>query len=1157
MNSWQLAIQSFKHYLSVNLAIALGVAAATAVLTGALLVGESMRTSLRELTLDRLGETDQLLVSQGFFDPASLDFKDATTDSQLIPAILFNNGTVETESSTDRQINRASNVNVFGIKKDFWTLDSSGLDVQPLTGEAVIINQALADQLGIDRDPTATTLTLRIPKPTQLPAESALGATRDLIESLVGLKVIQVLPSQGIAGFSLHPSQLDSPNIFVPIELLQDSLSRKALRHKSSSNQANVAFLKNSNLSLREILDQSQRSIEDEGLILKRVSQNFGQGEAAASIYDYWSLSSEQLVLRDSVLQAVAEAYPDAKPVFTYLANDIRKADAKSGVPFSMVAAIDFDKQFQLLDADSKVIPPLKDNEIVLNQWAADNIGVAAGDDLVVTWFDPETTHGKQTEQQASFVVAAVAALTEPIEPFEFRRGGKFVPPKFQQAPTLANDANLTPEVPGVTDAKSIENWDLPFETASKLRPEDDYYWDYHRTTPKAFVSLAAGQRLWSSRFGRVTSLRIPIGQSEAEISERLLDAVANDKDASAFTLVPLRENLLAASSGSTPFDALFLALSMFVIASGLILVSLLFRLALQSRVTQVGVLRAVGLPAKTVSGVWLREMALVCVLGALIGIAIGIGYAAAMIWGLKTWWLGAISKPIINLHIGPISIVAGFVGGILTCVATILWVLRSLRTQTPSTLLAGQIQDSAKGSQPRKRGRRRNIFAGVLLVMAILLSVVAIGLSGDAQAGSFMASGFCVLLALLLMVFSWLSRDDAKQSVTAGLGQLSLASLQRNPLRSTLTIGLVAVASFLITAVSSFRLTPTEEGTAGFDYVAVSSQPIFADLGHEDGQRELLGEPLTGVNRLFGFRYKPGEDASCNNLYQSTQPRVLGVPQNFIESFDGDVQSFAWGGTIAESGAEVKNPWRLLEQEYGDGVVPVLIDKNTANYSLKIFAPGGDYVVRFDSGEKVTFRVVGFLSNTILQGSLLISEKHFVNTFPYLGGSRYFLIDDQDGGDQAIGVLESQLGDEGFDARSATDLLAGFMSVQNTYLSTFQSLGALGLLLGTFGLAAVQIRNVLERKRELGLMRAVGFPKGRLSRMILIENSWVLGGGLLVGVLSAFCGTLPHYVFGDASVPWLALIAIFLAIFVIGLLASFLATRVLSGINLLDSLRQ
>ena len=285
--------------------------------------------------------------------------------------------------------------------------------------------------------------------------------------------------------------------------------------------------------------------------------------------------------------------------------------------------------------------------------------------------------------------------------------------------------------------------------------------------------------------------------------------------------------------------------------------------------------------------------------------------------------------------------------------------------------------------------------------------------------------------------MFSWLAKDDTESSLTSGLNQLSLGSLRRNPLRSTLTIGLVAVASFLIMAVSSFRLTPNAEGTGGFDYVAQSSQPILDDLGSAEGQTELLGETLKGIDRLYGFRFKPGEDASCNNLYQSTQPKVLGVPDSFIESFDADIQSFAWGGSIAESDAESKNPWRLLQRTYDDGAIPVLIDKNTANYSLKIFAPGGDYVVDFDSGEKVTFRVVGFLSNTILQGSLLIAEDQFVKAFPRLGGARYFLID---GGPpeeltDAVSTLESQLGDEGFDARSAPDLLKNFMSVQNTYL--------------------------------------------------------------------------------------------------------------------------
>ena len=566
------------------MAIALGVAAATAVLTGALLVGESMRTSLRELTLNRLGEIDDLVVSRGFFNQNSLVLNQGTRWKTSVPAILFNNGTVESESADGSPVQRATNVNVFGVPQEFWELDSGGLQVNPLSGETCIVNQELADQLGLDHGAKLADLTLRIPKPTQLPAESALGATRDLIESLPGLKVAQVLPNDGLAGFSLHQSQLDSPNIFVPIELLQDALSRKALKHKSTPDQANVCFLKRTEQSNRETAEldgigEAKRTLEDEGLLLKRATGSFGEGDQAETIFDYWTLSSDQLVLRRPVVQAIESAFPNSKPVFTYLANDIRKDDAPSGVPFSMVAAIDIDDSFPLQDSAGKRIEALGEDEIVLNEWAAENLQASVGDRVFVSWFDPETTHGKQSVEEANFVVSAIAALTEPSEPFQTRRRGQIVPAKFDAAPTLANDADLTPEVPGVTDAQSIENWDLPFETASKLRPEDDAYWDNHRTTPKAFVALNTGQRLWNSRFGKVTSFRIPADVTEAEIQSRLLKSIAATDGASGFDVVQIRDNALSASSGSTPFDALFLALSMFVIASGLILVSLLFRL--------------------------------------------------------------------------------------------------------------------------------------------------------------------------------------------------------------------------------------------------------------------------------------------------------------------------------------------------------------------------------------------------------------------------------------------------------------------------------------------------------------------------------------------------------------------------------------------------
>lgn len=1218
MNILSIAIKSFRYYGSTNFAIALGVAAATAVLTGALIVGDSMRTSLRDLTLDRLGKIDEMLVSEGFFR-ANLASEAGNTDTfqnnydQVSPAILFPGGTVETvleDSPTDDQpsTRRSGQVTVLGINNQFGLfeknatnkLDSanSNFSFPPSTDgfapEAAIINQALADDLGITEssvDAGTAKITIRVPKKNQMPADSALGRKTDLIESLVDLDVTKIVPNKGLGRFGLFPSQADPFNVYVPIALLQDSLSRSVLKHKSDPNQANVLLFSGKNGVLpTESVSQSLRrevkpTLEDYGLTLKRAQQFVGKGENKELVFEYWSISSDKLVLTDETVRSIESAFPDARPVFTYLANDIRLANESSGVPFSMIAGVDFDQDYQLpITSDAPqpsatFTPALNDNEIVLNEWTADDLGAKVGDKVKITFFEPETTHGSQLERTSEFTVAAIAKLTQPDEPFTYRRRQGLEPAVFTQRPTLANDANLTPEVPGVTDAESIDDWNLPFETADKLRSQDDTYWEDFRTTPKGFVNLKIARELWHSRFGSTTNYRIPIDAgSREELTSKLLNQISQNDAKLGIHLVPIKRRGLEASSGSTPFDVLFLALSMFVIGSALILVSLLFRLGLQQRASEVGLMKAVGFDDKKLRRVWLVEMLVVSILGATVGLGLGVGYAALMIKGLSTWWVGAIARPFLTMHLSWISLSIGLLSGILICIATIAVSLWRTGKQPVTRLLHGELESSRPtGQQKSKRAWTGQAATWGLLLLAIGLTIAATQMSGEAQAGSFMGAGFLILALGLFSVYRWLKKPSDPAMVNRlSLSRLALLSTKRNPLRSTLTIGLVAVASFLIAAVSSFRLKPSDEGTAGFDWVAQSSQPIFDDLGSPAGRRLALGDdhPLTDTTEILSLRFKSGEDASCNNLYQSTQPRAIGVTPAFVNHFnDPESLDFAWAGSNATTEAELSNHWELLNGSTAhagtkEDPIPVVLDKNTANYSLKIYMLGTVKEVIYDSGERIHVEVVGFLANTILQGSLIMSERDFVASFPSSAGYQYFLIDEGAGRSQdssvnqpavaskSVSALEEQLGDQGFDARSADKLLANFMSVQNTYLSTFQTLGALGLLLGTIGLAAVQIRSVLERKQELGLMRAVGFELPKLSRMIMLENAWLLITGLIVGVGSALFTTIPHWLVGSASVPWASLGVIFAVIAVVGLAAGWLASRKISQMPLLESLR-
>ena len=140
-------------------------------------------------------------------------------------------------------------------------------------------------------------------------------------------------------------------------------------------------------------------------------------------------------------------------------------------------------------------------------------------------------------------------------------------------------------------------------------------------------------------------------------------------------------------------------------------------------------------------------------------------------------------------------------------------------------------------------------------------------------------------------------------------------------------------------------------------------------------------------------------------------------------------------------------------------------------------------------NGNPVRLRIVASLADSVLQGEIVIADEQFRRTLPNEDGYRFFLIDVAGSPAGAVAAaatrvsevaahLEERLSDFGFDATNAADRLAAYHRVENTYLSTFQALGALGLLLGTIGLGAIAVRNVLERRRELALLRAVGYRR-------------------------------------------------------------------------------
>ncbi|MBT7917188.1 MAG: FtsX-like permease family protein, partial [Planctomycetaceae bacterium] len=736
------------------------------------------------------------------------------------------------------------------------------------------------------------------------------------------------------------------------------------------------------------------------------------------------------------------------------------------------------------------------------------------------------------------------------------------------------SDPALTPEVPGVTDQASIEDWDLPFPLVHRIRGQDDNYWNNHRTTPKAFVNLTTGQRLWGSRFGNVTSVRFG-----GILVPALLQQVAHNADKGNnldMQFVAVKRNGLAASSGSTPFDGLFLGLSLFVIAAALMLIIVLFRLGIQQRASQIGLLLALGLSRKQTIRMWVGESAIVASIGAFVGCGLGIGYGKIMLAGLSTWWVDAIATSFLEFHISPRSLVIGYLLGVIMSVATIAWAIRATKTVTTCRLLGGNTEPPLS-STPINQTRSKWI-ALILLVVGILLAVVAampgLGdrLGSEGQAGAFVGGGFSVLSALLLLIRQYLRggwKVKSIRDISQPLAWLAARNAGRNPSRSALTIGLMAMATFLLISMGSFKLAPSAAGKGGFDYWGLSSMPVYENLGQDDLRISVLGKQRASQlenESIQCLRYRDGDDASCSNVYQAMQPRVLGVPQTFVDHYDNDASNtttitpFTWA-TQAGGDALQHNPWHLLDSDRPphagtpDDPIPVVIDKNTAMYSLKLYLGTAEqFDVTYDN-RTVTFQVVGLLSNSILQGSLLINETDFTTVFPKVSGYRFFLATTH-GNSQSDTVLETHFNDQGLDMQSTQSLLESLLAVQNTYISAFQSLGALGLLLGTFGLATVQLRSILERRKELALMRAAGFGGRRLAKMVLWENLVLLLSGLATGVLAAAFAIVPHIFFTQAAPPGSDLVIMIGIILIVGMIAGLVAVRATLKAPLISSLR-
>ena len=1105
MRSRDLVRRSAIYYWRTNAAVVLGVATAVAVLAGALLVGDSVRGSLRDLVLERIGRTDRAVVSASFFREALAD--ELTRDAAVSGAapLIAVEGTV-TDQASGR---RASRVLVYGVDDRFWRFHGLTGVRGPSAREA-LISKALAADIGaaVDR-----AVVVRVERPSAIPIESLHGRKEDAGRTL-RLDVRGVLSAADGGDFSLRPQQGAVRAVFVPLARVQQDLDL--------TGRVNTLLIAGGSATGTASLDALVRSrfaLEDIGLTTRVVGEAVAV-ESAAGLLDAARAEAVDAAARKSGIQA--------QPVLTYLANSIRIGDR--AVPYSLVTAID-SRAIGIAADGGWPAPP-----IVLNEWAARDLAVKPGDPVSLdyyVWEDP----GRLATRSADFTLAAIVPIAG-----------------------AAADRDLAPVYPGISEASSFSEWDPPFPLELKrVRKVDEDYWGRYRTTPKAFVPLEVGQTLWRSRYGDRTSVRLraPGGASPQPTAERFTAALrgAVDPLGMGLSIVDVRAAGIAASRGATDFGEYFTYFSFFLVAAALLLAALFFRLAVEQRAREVGLLRAVGFSTPRVRRLFAAEGLALALAGSAIGAAGAVAYAAAMMYALRTWWIGAVATTSLTLHVSPLSLIAGAGGALAAAMLCIWWTLRAFARVSERSLLAGELTTESGSAGGRARS---GWFA--LAFAAIGIGLMAASAAGAIdQTGGFFGAGSSILVACLCAATATLRRPPRAFIHGRGwpaISRLGLRNAAHRPGRSVLAVGVIASAAFILISVDAFHkeapsATDRRSGVGGYSLLVNLLMPIAHDPDSREG-REAIG--LTNIDDRISiepFRVRPGDDASCLNLYQPRDPRILGVRRSFI-----DAGRFAFQSSLATTDAERANPWLLLNAAGGDDAVPVIADANSIAYVLHK-SLGQDIVVE-RGGRPLRLRLVAALADSIFQGELLMSDEHFRRLFPDEEGYRFLLVEAAPERAAAVAAaIEQGAGDLGADAATTVDRLAEFHAVENTYLSTFKTLGGLGLIVGTIGLAAVLLRNVLERRRELALLGAAGYRRSHIFAIVLAENVLLVGWGLAIGAVCAAVAIAPVVLDRGGRLPAAGNAALLLiAVFAGGLLSSMIATRAALGAPLLEALR-
>jgi putative ABC transport system permease protein len=1122
----------------------------TAILTGALVVGDSVRYSLKQLALTRLGRTEFVLVAEDRFfraelaeDIAKSVFKQTAVHPETAPVIQLRGIAV-----AEGGLYRANSIQVLGVDNRFWAIgwktDRSGrtdIDTDHHAGnpeevksstsadgsrsvddfftpdnslnpDEAIINRHLAAKLGLER---GDTFLLRVENPGRIPGDTPISSDSGSDVAL-RLTVKAIAEDSQFGRFSLRANQAAPHNVYLSLSGLG-----KKIDFEDGANLILVAGV----TSAADRKEPDKLSIES---LNKALKESWTLSDAGLELrallgVQKVELTSTRVFLDPPAAEAALQTGANPEGILTYFVNSIHTGE--NSTPYSFVSA----------PGEPLVPENMSDDEIIINEWLSDDLGTGEGGTVSLTYYIPGSRSALE-EETSTFTVRSVVSIGGP-----------------------AADRNLMPEFHGLSDAASCRDWDpgIPINL-DNIRKKDELYWDMYKGTPKAFVTLNSARKMWQNRFGSLTAVRYQgSGEQISDLSSGLLKKL--DPASLGFQFLPIREHGVNAGMGAVDFGQLFMGLSIFIIISALLLTGLLFIFGIEHRSDETRLLFALGVPVSRVRNIFIIEGAVIAFFGSVPGAAAGIFYNRFILYGLSTIWQGAVGISDLMIHIKAPSILTGVLSGTGMAVFAMWLATRNFCSRFPA-------RSGTTGSRISVTRDNRRLWISLTATTVFFICSIFILLSensgeGEVDPGAFFITGG-LLLAAGLGLFNTILLASSRRKKTSrpGIAGMGLKNISRRRGRSIATIALLACGIFIVAAVGVNRNDTISDpvrrdsGTGGFAFYGETTLPVLYDLNSDTGRNNFRLSSIEGEGvRFVQLRVHEGDDASCLNLNRIENPRLLGVnPEELAVR-----GSFSFIKTMDRDTGE--NPWLLLNKHFDKDTIPAIADHTVMSWGIKKSV--GDTMEYTDErGNKFKLILVAGLGNSIFQGNILISEKSFLERFPSASGSRVLLIDlPENLEENNVGQISEKLlkafRDIGLDMVPSAQRLLEFNSVQNTYLSIFLVLGGLGLILGSFGIGIVVIRNTIEMRGELALLRAIGLKRRSLTLMLLAEHLPLLAAGLICGTAAAVAASLPALFSPGRDLPFVFMAVILGIIEVSGTILTYIAVKLAARGDLLPAL--